>query len=87
MTPTASLLAAKYSNDPIIPLAAVAKDHFGMTADKFLRKVLSGEIKLPIVYLNPASQKGARGVALIHLAAFLDRRIAAAEKECQQLNG
>ena len=71
---------------PVIPLDKVLADFFGgMTQDKFLRKVSAGEYDLPIVRMAPNSQKSPKGVALVHLAEFLDRRIAAAAQERDQL--
>ncbi len=52
----------------------------------FQRKVLSGQIKLPITRLEP-SQKSAKGIHLTDLAAYLDLQRAAAVKERNQLNG
>jgi Pyocin activator protein PrtN len=34
---------------PIIPVDVVCRDYFHITVEKFLRKVLAGEISLPIV--------------------------------------
>jgi Pyocin activator protein PrtN len=84
---TAFLLLALYNGLPIIPLERVCKDFFGgITAEKFLKKVDHGDIKLPIVRTDPTSQKSAKGVALPDLADYLDERIEAARKECRQLN-
>jgi hypothetical protein len=84
---TTFLLMAQYNGAAVIPVDRVCADYFGgMTVDKFLRKAMAGEIKLPIVRTDPGSQKSAKGVALIHLAEYLDQRIAAAMKECQQLH-
>ena len=83
---TAFLLMAMYSGRPIIPADEVAKSFFGLTTDKFVRKVSAGDIALPLVRME-ASQKCAKGVHLNDLAAYLDERRAAAMKECQQLHG
>ncbi|MDI6025884.1 pyocin activator PrtN family protein [Corticibacterium sp. UT-5YL-CI-8] len=83
---TAFLLMAMYAGRPIIPADDVAKDFFGLTTDKFIRKVSAGDIALPLVRME-ASQKCAKGVHLNDLALYLDERRAAAIKECQQLQG
>lgn len=57
-----------------------------MSQEHLLRRISEGKLDLPVVRID-ASQKAAKGVALIDLAAYLDRRIAAARKECQQLYG
>ncbi|WP_409260780.1 pyocin activator PrtN family protein [Pseudomonas putida] len=49
------------------------------------RKVLAGQIKLPITRLE-ASQKSARGIHIADLAHYLDQQREAARKECAQLN-
>ncbi|AVH39524.1 Pyocin activator protein PrtN [Pseudomonas monteilii] len=51
----------------------------------FQRKVLAGEIKLPITRLE-SSQKSARGIHIADLALYLDQQRDAARKECAQLN-
>jgi hypothetical protein len=73
-----------YSGRPIIPVENVAKDFFGLTTEKFVRKVSAGDIALPLVRME-ASQKCAKGVHINDLAEYLDKRRAAAVKECQQL--
>jgi len=50
-----------------------------------MRETSAGEIRLPIVRME-RSQKGAKGVHLVDLAAYIDERRMAAVKECEQLN-
>lgn len=83
---TAFLLIAMYSGRPIIPAEDVARDFFGLSTDKFIRKVSAGSIALPLVRME-ASQKCAKGVHIDDLADYLDKRRAAAVKECLQLQG
>jgi len=84
---TAFLLLALYGGLPVIPLDRVLPDFFGnISEEKFLRKVMDGKIKLPIVRTDPTSQKSAKGVPITDLADYLDERIEAARKECRQLN-
>lgn len=83
---TAFLLMAQYNGKAVIPVADVVRDYFPhLSADKFLRKTLVGDIKLPIVRIDPGTQKSAKGVHLTDLAAYLDARRAAAVKEAEQL--
>lgn len=85
---TAFLLMAQYSGAAVIPVARVCEDYFShLTPDKFLRKCSSGEIKLPVVRIDAVSQKGAKGIHLNDLAAYLDQRHAAAKKELSQMAG
>jgi hypothetical protein len=82
---TVFLLMARYGGLPIIPVDVVCKDYFAhLTVEKFLRKVLIGEISIPIVRIE-SSQKSAKGVHINHLAEYLDKQTAAALKECEQL--
>jgi hypothetical protein len=82
---TAFFLMARYNGLPIIPVDVVCADYFShLTVEKFLRKVLAGEIDLPIVRIE-SSQKCAKGVHLSHLAEYIDKQTAAALKECEQL--
>jgi Pyocin activator protein PrtN len=81
---TTFLLMAQYGL-AIIPVELVCRDYFThLTVEKFLRKVITGEIDLPIVRME-GSQKSAKGVHINDLAAYLDRQTALARKECEQL--
>ncbi|WP_409294894.1 pyocin activator PrtN family protein [Pseudomonas sp. KCJK8670] len=83
---TAFMLMAQYNARAIIPLEEVCNDYFThLTPDMFQRKVLAGQIKLPITRLE-TSQKSARGVHIADLALYLDQQRDAARKECAQLN-
>ena len=83
---TAFLLMAQYDGQAVIPVAAVVRDYFPhLTTDKFLRKVGTGDINIPLVRIDPDSQKSARGVHLTDLAQYVDDRRAAAVKEAKQL--
>ena len=82
---TAFLLMARYNGLPIIPVDVVCSDYFPhLSVEKFLRKVLDAEISLPIVRIE-ASQKTAKGIPINDLAAYLDKQIEVARKECEQL--
>lgn len=84
---TAFILMAQYNGQAIIPLEQVCQDYFThLTTAMFQRKVLAGQIKIPITRLEP-SQKSAKGIHITDLAAYLDQQRAAAVKECDQLNG
>jgi hypothetical protein len=52
-----------------------------------LSKVAVGDIKIPLVRIEPGSQKGAKGVHLTDLAQYIDQSRAAAVKEAKQLAG
>jgi len=84
---TAFLLMAQYQGAAIIPLEAVCRDYFQhLTPAHFARKATLGEIDLPVVRIE-ASQKAAMGVHINDLAAWIDARVAAARKECDQIAG
>ena len=85
--PTLFLLMALYGGKVVVPIDQVCRDFFGhLTVDKLLRKALRGDLALPIVRIE-TSQKAQRGVHLVDLAAYIDKRRAAAVKECHQLTG
>jgi hypothetical protein len=85
--PTLFLLMAQYNGQTVVPLDRVCQDFFGhLTVEKLLRKALRGDIALPIVRIE-TSQKAQRGIHLVDLAAYIDKRRAAAVKECRQLTG
>lgn len=84
---TAFILMAQYDGQAIIPLDRVCRDYFThLTPEMFQRKVLSGQIKIPITRLEQ-SQKSAKGIHINDLATYLDLQRAAAVKEHRQLNG
>jgi len=85
--PTLFLLMAQYNGKTVVPLDQVCKDFFNhLTVAKLLRKALRGDIALPILRIE-TSQKAQRGVHLVDLAAYIDKRRSAALKECHQLTG
>jgi hypothetical protein len=84
---TAFLLMAQYDGAAIIPLEQVRRDYFShLTVENLLRKVLSRQIKLPIVQMDASSQKSVRGVHLLDLAAYIDRQRASAQSDLEKLN-
>ncbi|WP_070087199.1 pyocin activator PrtN family protein [Pseudomonas sp. NBRC 111122] len=83
---TAFVLMAQYNGKAIISIEQLCADYFThLTPDMFQRKVLAGQIQLPITRLE-GSQKSARGVHIADLASYLDQQRDAARKECAQLN-
>jgi len=83
---TAFLLMAQYNGAAVIPLEAVCLDYFShLTPVQFTRKATEGDIDLPVVRIE-TSQKAARGVHLLDLAAWIDKRREAARKEFDQLH-
>lgn len=71
---TLFLLMAQYEGQVIVPAEVVCKDYFPhLSLLKFLRKVNSGEIAIPLTRAEQ-SQKSAKGVHLQDLASYLDRR-------------
>jgi hypothetical protein len=84
---TAFLLMAQYNGAAVIPVDAICRDYFShLTPVQFVRKATEGKIDLPVVMIE-GSQKAARGVHLQDLAAWIDKRRAAAQKENDQLHG
>jgi hypothetical protein len=76
---------AQYDGLAVIPIELVCRDYFPhLSVEKLVRKVLAGEISLPVVRIE-TSQKAAKGVHISDLAAYIDARRDAARKECEQL--
>ena len=72
---TAALLREQFGPRVIIPLDRVMETYFpGVSQEHLLRRVGEGKLDLPVVRID-ASQKSAKGVALVDLATYLDRRI------------
>jgi hypothetical protein len=85
---TAFLLMAQYNAQAVIPVDQVVKDYFPhLSVDKFVRKVSAGEINIPMIRIEPSSQKAAKGIHIGDLANYIDARRAAAIKEAEQLAG
>lgn len=82
---TSFLLFAQYGGKAVIPIEDVCRDYFHhLTPAKFLRKVATGEIAIPVVR-SEASQKCQKGIHLQDLASYIDQRRDAALKEFRQL--
>jgi hypothetical protein len=85
---TAFLLMAQYGPKAVIPVAWVVKDYFPhLTTETFVRKVGLGDINIPLLRIEPGSQKCAKGVHINDLAKYIDDRQAEAVKEAKQLAG
>lgn len=83
---TLFVLMAQYDGQVVIPLDRICKDYFThLTTDMFHRKVMAGQIKIPITRLE-SSQKSAKGIHITDLAEYVDAQRAAAVKESNQLN-
>jgi hypothetical protein len=84
---TTFLLMAQYSGAAVIPVDLVVRDYFPhLTADKFIRKVSTGELNIPMVRIEGTTQKSAKGIHLNDLASYIDIRREAAIKEASQLS-
>jgi hypothetical protein len=84
---TSFLLMAHYGARPIIPVDEICRDFFKhLSPENFVRKVSAGELALPLVRMD-AGPKCAKGVALVDLAAYLDRQMEAARREAKALCG
>ena len=76
---------AAYDDLVVIRFEIVCRDYFRhLTPEKLTRKVLAGDINLPIVRIE-GSQKAAKGVRINDLAAYVERQAEAARRECEQL--
>ena len=85
---TAFLLMAQYGGRAIIPIEEVCRDYFRHTSpDKLVRKILAGDVVIPLVRMEAGSQKAAKGIHVTDLARYIDERHEAALKECRQLQG
>ena len=82
---TTFMLMAQYDGKAVIPLEEVRRDYFlHLDLPKFLTKVRSGAINLPVVTIK-ASQKSARGVHVHDLAAYIDARREEALREQRRI--
>jgi len=85
---TAFLLMAQYNGAAVITVEQVCRDYFQhMQPDYFVRQVTAGKIGLPLIQIDATSNKSTRGVHVADLAAWIDDRRAAAQKECKLLTG
>ncbi|ATA55368.1 Pyocin activator protein PrtN [Variovorax boronicumulans] len=80
------LLMAQYEARPVIPLEWVQRDFFShVDVKKLAAKCMAGDIQLPLVRIDPSSQKSQKGVSIQDLAEYLDSRQQAARKELAQI--
>lgn len=85
---TAFFLMAQYDSQAVIPITKVVADYFShLSVDKFVRKVATGEINIPMIRIDTETQKSAKGIHINDLASYIDARRAAAVKEAKQLAG
>jgi len=83
---TTYLLMAEQDGKIFIPIEVLCRDYFKhLSPLKFSRKVASGDIKLPLMQIEP-SNKSAKGVDVRDLAIYLDERRAEAHKDCDRLH-
>jgi len=84
---TLFMLMAQYDGRAVIPIEQVRDDYFGhLQLDKLIRKINTGEIKLPLARMDPSSQKTPKAVHLEDLAKYIDDRRAAGLKELEQIS-
>jgi hypothetical protein len=82
---TEFMLLAQYDGKVVIPIDTVCRDFFPhLNTTQLLRKTGAGEIDLPIIRME-RSQKSHKGVHLLDLAAYVDKRRAAARRELDDL--
>jgi hypothetical protein len=85
---TQYLLMAQYNAQSVVPVEIVVRDYFPhLSPIKFIRKASMGEIDIPMIRIEGANQKAAKGIHLVDLAAYIDKRREAAVKEARQLAG
>lgn len=82
---TALILMAQFGPRVAIPVEDVRREYFyHIDIGKFLRKISSGDIPLPIMR-SEKSQKAAKFFSMMDLAIYLDTRMEVGRKEYEQL--
>ncbi len=70
----------------LVPVEALARDYFGgMKPEHLTKKLTDGDIKIPLVRMDPSSLKSPKGVHIADLAAWIDAQHEAAIKELKQM--
>lgn len=83
---TTFILLAQYGATAIVPIDVVCRDYFQhLDPGVFARRVNGGTLDIPVTRIDPSSKKSAMGVHVSDLAAWIDARRAAAQKECRQM--
>ena len=83
---TAFFLMAQYNAQAVIPIDIVVRDYFPhLSVDNFIRKVSVGAINIPLIRIEPGTQKSAKGVHVVDLANHIDACRDAAIKEMKRL--
>jgi hypothetical protein len=75
-------LLSMYDGAPMIPADVVARDWFGLTAQKFLEKCRSGSIRIAIVNMGE-TQKSKKMVTVSALAAYMIAKSAEAQRDLE----
>lgn len=84
---TLFLLMAQFDGRALVPVDEVCSAFFPhLSRATMLRKVLAGEIRLPLVQIEQ-SQKAAKAVHLVDLARYIDDRRTAGLRDFERLHG
>ena len=69
---TATLLASKFNNEPLIALVDVASEYLGLTPTTAKRKARNNDLPFPVLRLSD-SQKAPWFVKFEHFAEYIER--------------
>lgn len=84
---TRFFLMAQYNGAAVIPLDRVCTDYFShLTPQALAAKIQRGDVKLPMIRMEAASQKAAKGVHIDDLADWIDARREAAKRELKAIS-
>lgn len=75
------LLCEQHGKTPLLEIDLVARTYFGLTPEKFLRKISEGDIILPITRMEPDNRKSKKFVAIEDLARYIEQRNKEAKRE------
>lgn len=82
---TVILLMAQFGPRVAIPVEDVRREYFShLELNKFMRKLSSGEIPLPVTRAEKSMQS-AKFISMMDLAIYLDTQMEAGRREYEQL--
>ncbi len=71
----------------IVPLKIVCRDYFShLSPAQLERNIITGKIRIPLIVIDPSSQKAAKGVLADDLEKWLRERHAVAVKDMKNMN-
>lgn len=74
-------LCEQYGGKTLLEIDLVATTYFGLSPEKFLRKISEGDIMLPLTRMEPNNRKSKKFIATVDLGHYIKQRNKEARRE------